>query len=475
MDRPLYLVVALAYLGALLLLGLSKARSVKTQEDFSVAGRKLSGFVVFGTLLATWVGTGSLFGNAEETVRIGVTAFVLPVGGVLAVAALAFLAARVRRFSGLTVLDILEARYGPASRSIGALTLVVSCVVIVSYQYRAAGAVIAAITPETIGPAEGTAIAAAFIIAYTALAGLFSVAYTDVANGVVMIAGLAVAAVALHSEAGGFAGARTLLPPERFAWRYSSNDLLGALVPAFLLLLGDPNMYQRFFSARSARAATAATIALVAALAVVESLIVFVAFFGSALAPARGGLENPAHVIVFAAFHELPPAAGAILLAAILAVIVSTADSYLLVVATAAVRDVWRRLLPARGGPASFVRDGRIAVVLLGVLAYGQSLLSDDYFGIARYAYSVYGCGVTPALLAAFFWRRATARGGLASVATGTAVAVAWRALSLDAATGVHGALVGFPAAVGALVLVSLAGPPPPESAWRPFASRAEG
>lgn len=69
------------------------------------------------------------------------------------------------------------------------------------------------------------------------------------------------------------------------------------------LLLGDPNMYQRFFSARSARAARAATVALVAGLAVVETLIVFVAFFGGALALGKGGVQNPAHVIVFAAFH----------------------------------------------------------------------------------------------------------------------------------------------------------------------------
>ncbi len=470
MPRIAYLAVALAYLGALLFLGLKKAGAVKTQEDFAVAGRKLSGFVVFGTLLATWVGTGSLFGNAEETCRIGMTAFILPVGGVTAVAALAFLAGRARRFAGLTVLDVLEARYGAASRVLGSLTLVVSCVVIVSYQYRAAGAVIATITPKTIGPAEGTAIAAAFIIAYTALAGLFSVAYTDVANGIVMIAGLGAAFVALASQAGGFDGARDLLPAEDFAWRYDAKGLLGALAPAFLLLLGDPNMYQRFFAARSARAATVATFSLVAGLAVVETLIIGVAFFGHALSAERGGLMNPAHVIVFAAFHELPPAVGALLLAAILAVIVSTADSYLLVVATSAVRDVWQRSVRKDAPAGSLVRANRIAVLLIGVLAYGQSLLSEDYFGVARYAYSVYGCGVTPAVLAAFLWRRATGAGGLASVAAGTLSAIAWRALSLDAATGFHGALVAFPVSIAALVSVSLLGRKPPEDAWRRFA-----
>ena len=63
--------------------------------------------------------------------------------------------------------------------------------------------------------------------------------------------GLGVAGALLVAEAGGFAGARALLPPEQFTWRYDAKDLLGALAPAFLLLLGDPNMYQRFFAARS--------------------------------------------------------------------------------------------------------------------------------------------------------------------------------------------------------------------------------
>ena len=92
----IYLWTILAYLLGLVVVGLKGSRGVASQEDFSVAGRRLSTFVLFGTLLATWIGTGSIFGNAEKTYRVGVAAAILPVASLLGIAVLYFLAGRVR-------------------------------------------------------------------------------------------------------------------------------------------------------------------------------------------------------------------------------------------------------------------------------------------------------------------------------------------------------------------------------------------
>jgi Na+/proline symporter len=96
----IHAVLVLVYLLALLGVGVRKARRVRTQVDFSLAGRQLSTFVLFGTLLATWIGTGSIFGNSEKTVEVGIAAWFLPLGGVLGILVLAPLAPRVRRFEG---------------------------------------------------------------------------------------------------------------------------------------------------------------------------------------------------------------------------------------------------------------------------------------------------------------------------------------------------------------------------------------
>ena len=107
MNSSAYFWVILAYLLALVGVGLRTSRKVSTQEDFSVAGRSLNTFVLFATLLATRIGTGSIFGNAEKTYRVGVAALILPLGSLFGIAVLTLLAGRVRGLRQITVQDLL--------------------------------------------------------------------------------------------------------------------------------------------------------------------------------------------------------------------------------------------------------------------------------------------------------------------------------------------------------------------------------
>ena len=105
---------------------------------------------------------------------------------------LASLAGRVRRLKQITIQDILETRYNAAARLLGAVALILAYTTILSYQYRAAGAVLQLTLPD-LDINIAIIIAAAFIILYTALAGMYSVAYTDVVMGITMIIGMLVA------------------------------------------------------------------------------------------------------------------------------------------------------------------------------------------------------------------------------------------------------------------------------------------
>ncbi len=134
MNSSAYFWVILAYLLALVGVGLRTSRKVSTQEDFSVAGHSLNTFVLFATLLATRIGTGSIFGNAEKTYRVGVAALILPLGSLFGIAVLTLLAGRVRGLRQITVQDLLEVRYHPLARILGVITLVIAYTTIVSYQ-----------------------------------------------------------------------------------------------------------------------------------------------------------------------------------------------------------------------------------------------------------------------------------------------------------------------------------------------------
>ncbi len=474
MAYPIHAAVCALYLLALVALGAKKARGIDSQEDFSLAGRGLSAWVLVGTLVATWIGTGSLFGNSEKTYEIGLPALWLPLAGSLGILALAGLAARIRRMEMFTIQDILEARFGPAVRVLATWALVSAYVIIVSYQYRAGAAVVQILLPE-VSAAQATIAVAAFVILYTALAGMLSVAYTDVANGVLMLLGVALAVPILWTQAGGLETIAEHLPKEQshvFGY-WTPLKLFGALLPPFLLILGDANMYQRFFSARHAGTAKRAAIGMFFGVLVLELLIILLAGLGASLvrsgdmtAPAQAG-----HVIVHTAFHALPTALGAMLVATALAVVVSTADSYLLAPATSLVRDVYQRFGHPSASQAQLVRVSRICVVGLGLLALGLAFTSDRFFGVALFAYTIYGCAITPVLLAALFWKRATAAGAIAALLLGTGVALLWEAVgffreeadwargvaewgrlgSLDTFAQVDAVLVAFPVSVLAL------------------------
>ena len=435
---PYHAAFVVFYLLVLVGLGAAKSGKIKNQEEFSLAGRNLGLVVLVGTLLATWIGTGSIFGNAQQTYRLGLGAFIIPLGGVLGILVLSTLAGKIRRIEGMSIQDILDARFGKVVRLLATLTLVLAYVIIVSYQYRAGASVVERLVPG-IGSGQATCIVAAFVIAYTALAGMISVAYTDLANGILITVGILIALPLLYFQAGAMSGIEaTLQKPELaavadFGHALSAINVINWCLPPFLLILGDANMYQRFFSARSPSVAKRGAILLIAGIAVLETAIIAVAFLGRVLVE-QGALPAPAnqaHIVVALAFDVLPPFLGAVLMGTIIAVVVSTADSFLLAPATAIVRDVTlTRAAETGDGVATGRRDvllSRIIVVVFGLAALSLAFASDEFFGIALFAYTVYGASVTPVLIAVFFWKRATKAGAIASMCSGLVVALWWQ------------------------------------------------
>ncbi len=449
-----YFWTIVAYMVFLIGIGALRSRSVKSQEDFSVAGRELSTFVLFGTMLATWIGTGSIFGFAERTYQVGIAAWILPLGGIAGIIVLSFLAAKARNLEAITVQDILEHRYNKWARVLGVITLVLTAVTIVSYQYRAAGAVINLALPQ-LDFKVAVIIVAVFIIIYTALAGMFSVAYTDVAMGVTMIIGILVTLPYVWNKAGGYEGMAAVLPPDhmQFFGPISFVQALGLVLPGGLLVLGDANMYQRFFSARNAGMAKRATIWLLIGVAYMELMIVFTAWASSAIEWQGGNLERPGRVIAYVARDHLPVWLGAVVLTTIMAIIVSTAISYLLVPATALVRDIYQRFINPQASEKTLVWLLRTLVIVLGVIAYLISTLSEQFLNVALRAYTIYGTGITPSLVAALTWKRATAKGAVVSILLGVGTTLIWEFGGYGASTGVDPVLPAI-----ALSVLSLSG-----------------
>jgi SSS family solute:Na+ symporter len=459
----LYFWSILIYLLLLIGVGAIRSRKVKTQTDFMVAGRRLSAPVLVGTLLATWIGSGSIIASAGLSYRKGFSALWFDAGVWVAIIVLYFIAGRARKLAQFTVPDILEIRYNSLARILGSITTIIAYTAIVSYQFKAGGMVLNMVVGIPID--QGIIITALFVIAYTALAGMISVAYTDVVNGVVLLLGLVIAFPFLLKIAGGWSTMTTTLSPDRFQILGTMTiwEALGYSLPTMLLLLGESNMYQRFFSARDERAAKASVVGWISGTVFVETLIVVLAIIGSSIF-----LDiNPETVLLHSVRHGLSPVIGCVLLAAIVAVIVSTADSFLLVPSTNIMRDIYQRFINPNVSQRRMVLYSRIVVIVLGLIAFLQVRFFTTVLAMALYAYTMYGVGITPATLAAFLWKRATPAGGVCSIALGMLTTIVW-----ELAKKPFGVPTVYPAlilSVSSLVLISLLTPKPDESKIRPF------
>jgi SSS family solute:Na+ symporter len=551
-----YLLVILAYLLILAGFNFLRAKQISSQEDFMVAGRKLSLTVMVFTLVCTWIGSGTFIAGAEYAAKAGWSALWLPAGAWVGIGVIYFLAAKIRTFGQYTVGDILEVRYGKSARLFGAIALIIAFTTIVSYQFRAGGYILNVATHGRVSVAAGQAIAAGFVILFTALGGMVAVAHTDLPNGVIILLACCAALPFAVAFAGGPHAAAAALPAQHFAvfsadfGRYPALKAGGYFLATLLLLMGIQSMYQKFYSAKSPTEARRAVALWIVGTIVVETLVVAIAVYASAahwaeirafeiagtvreevvtgqVPPAQaqqralalaaragaagavssgqeGALQqslseafagattadavagvrvgiDPASIVLqsaedIASRGGLGLLVGLLLLGAACAVVISTGMNYLLSPTTNIMRDIYQRFLRPDADQATMVALQKVFVVVLGLAAFLAIFIPTALglpISVLRYsyfAYTMYGVAITPALLAALAWKRATRAGGLASILLGAVMALVFELVIPNVFPGVleGGDPWGIPSiypsavvSIGALVIVSLVTRPP--------------
>jgi SSS family solute:Na+ symporter len=429
-----YLVIILVYNLILLAFNLVRTKQVKNHEDFMVAGRSLSIHVMVFTLIATWIGSGTFIAGAEYAYNAGFSSLWLPAGAWLGILCIYFLAARIRTFGQYTIGDILEVRYGRFARLFGTLTLIIASVTIVSYQFRAGGYILNIITDDQISVAWGQAISAFFIIMFTASAGMISVARTDLPNGILIVFACIIALPFVYFRAGGFSEAMNILPEghfQLFSPDFGANPMLkafGYFLATMTLLMGEQSMYQKFYSAKSPRDARSAVALWIIGTIVVEVVVVFIAVFAASYFWGQG--KEGGEMVLLAARYMVPAPIGVLLLAAAWAVLLSTGANFLLSPSTNVMHDLVQQFFKKSLTEKKQVRGQKLIIVILGLWAFSLifiptifnrpiSVLQNAYF-----AYTLYGVAITPALIAALAWKRASRLGGLVSILSGSLITI---------------------------------------------------
>ena len=492
----LLVAVVLAYPLALIGVSLWRSRTVKSHDDFMVAGRAVPVYMLVGTLVCTWIGSGSLFGGAGLAYRTGIAELWFSFGAWMGLIVAYFIAGRVRRIAQYTVPDLLEQRYNSAARVLGTIAVILAYVTIAAYQFRGGGWILTIVTDGAIDPTQGMLITAAAIVVFTALAGMVSIVTVDIFNGIVITLAVVLTLPYMIIDAGGIGSVIDALPADHMTIMGGHNLLwvIGVSLPTFLLLLGESGMYQKFFSAKDSSAARRAVIGMVVGVVLIETTLALVAIVGRAVFPDLAtttwieGRAASETVIMHVAKNGLPALMGAGLLAAAIAIVLSTGNTFLLVPSTNVSRDIYQRFIRPDATEKQLLNLQRAFIVLFGALGLVLLTQFQTVLQMALYAYSLVGASLTPALLAAFLWKRVTAQGGVACIGGGLATIIGIGILGriesvrqifvmsfggseFDFASSDYIVIPGVIVSMSLLVIVSLLTPPSPKEKWEPFFS----
>ena len=464
------------YLAMMLMIGLWAWKQTSDSEDYFLGGRSLGPWPAALSAGASDMSGWLLLGLPGYAFASGVEAFWLA-GGLLIGTWLNWLllARRLRVYSAasgnsLTLPEFFTNRFRDTSKM---LQLVSAFFILLFFLfYTSSGLVAGGKLFETVFGLDYTwavIIGTLCVISYTLFGGFLAVSWTDLVQGLLMAAAMVIVPViALQSGSSDvslFEQLRAHNPELLNPFTTSSGEALGwmaiiSLVTWGLGYFGQPHILARFAGIRSEKdVPTARRIAVswsaISMLGATMVGLIGLLYTNEMNLPLGDG-ETIFMVLVNALFH---PVVAGILLAAILAAIMSTADSQLLVSSSALAEDFYKAIIRKDADQKEVLLVARLAVVLIALVALALAMSPDSsVLGLVSYAWAGFGAAFGPALILSLYWKRMNRNGALAGIIVGGVTVVLWKQVSggiFDLYEIVPGMLFAFIAIIGVSLMSS--------------------
>ncbi len=483
MDSALIAVAFIAYLVLMMVIGIIAYRRTANLSDYILGGRGLGPWTAAISAGASDMSGWLLLGLPGAAYVGGLSAAWIGVGLIAGVwLNWLIVAKRLRVYTeaagdSLTVPEYLSKRFhdtGHALRVISAVFILVFFMFYTSSGLVAGGKLFNTVFEwdYTLAVTAGTLA----VVSYTFLGGFLAVSWTDLIQGLMMVTALVIVPIVAIFDTGGLADVSEKLQqenPEIMSWLTDADTgqqltmlaIIGSLAWG-LGYFGQPHIVARFAAIRSPKdvkvarriAVTWTAIGLVAAMAI--------GLVGRSYVPGLVDGETVFITMVQLIFH---PAVAGVLLAAILAAVMSTADSQLLVSSSALTDDFYKALIRPGAGQRELVWVGRATVIGVALIAYVLALDPESsVLELVSYAWAGFGAAFGPALILSLYWRRMNKWGALAGVLVGGLTVVIWAQLD----TGIfvlYEIVPGFILSWIAIMGVSLLTRPPSEEVVAEF------
>ena len=432
-------IVFLFYLVILVVVAAWSRKESTTLKGYFIAGKKLPPWVVAFSTNATGESGWLLLGLTGMGYTVGAHAFWVVLGEVTGISlAWILISRRLKRFAdksdSITVPDVLAARFNDKNhvlRSISVLIILVMVMTYVAAQMVATGKAFDGFTD--LNYTWGVVVGATIIIAYTLVGGFKAVAWTDLIQGILMLLGLIILPIVAISAGGGWDAITTNLaaqdPGLLSPWGPEGKSTLAIIgVISFVAIgvpfIGVPQLMVRFMSARSEKSLVPAMMLSVIVIFLFDIGAVLTGMAGRALFP---GLEDPESILPVISTAMLPEWMAGVMMVVVLAAIMSTVDSLLILASSTVVRDYMQKIRGSLLSDRVLAKRGKLLTLVIGVIGVGFALQqSPMIFWFVIFAWNGLGAAFGPPLLCGLWYPKTNIKGAIAGMLGGFLTTVAW-------------------------------------------------
>ncbi len=463
-------IMFVAYAALMLYIGFYFYRQNKNTEDYFLGGRSLGPVVsalsagasdMSGWLLMGLPGALYASGLIESYIAIG-----LSIGALLN---WSFVAKRLRIYTSviansITIPDYFETRFDDDKHI---LRIVCAIVILIFFTFYVSSGLVggAKLFEATFGIRYEYALTTGtlIIVAYTFLGGYKAVCWTDLLQGLLMMGALIVVPAVMLYHLGGFGEAIAVIE-EIKPNALSMGEGIGALSIVSALAwglgyFGQPHILVRFMSIRSTKDIPTATFVGISWMVISLIGACFIGLLGIAYVHKfELTLQDPEKIFIVMSQLLFNPWIAGILLSAILAAIMSTASSQLLVSSSTIAEDFYKRIFNKEASNKTVMNLGRMGVLLVALVAFVISTDKESsVLSIVAYAWAGFGASFGSVMLFSLFWSKMTRIGAILGMITGAAVVVLWKNYLAELFNfPIYEIVPGFIAASAVIIITSL-------------------
>ncbi|BAQ10077.1 Na+/solute symporter [Bacillus sp. OxB-1] len=421
----MYVTAILLYIVFIVGIGIFYKRYVKGIEDFALAGRSLGTPVLLGTLFATLVGGATVVGYTGSFYLMGLDWWFSAIGAILGILVAAIiLAEKFRKFEQFTVPDMLAMRYDNRSRYVSGFMIIFGDIAVVTVQILSmTGIMVAFLGMDKLFAMLISVIAFTLI---TFFGGMKGVAITDSIQAILIFGGLFLGMAVLYYMNGGFGVIFNALPDGYFKV-FTSTNALGAFNMAIATFgtaaVSQSIIFARVFSAKDSKTAKRSLYLLIPT---AFFGFLFVSLLGYGARAILGPDLPPDQVFPLVVTELLPPFVGGVLLAVVIAAIITSTNSILLSASVNLSRDFYQQIVKKDASSRELKTVGQTAVVVFALISFALAYLMPDIVTAIVFAYTMYTAGLLIPMYVGFLWKGATATAGMYSIIGGGGTALIW-------------------------------------------------